>query len=122
MGTTFEGKEHDKSILEQEQISFKVKIDGYIDLAYLNLKIENMTPIIPHKKPRGKELTDVQKAQNSDKSRIRVRVEHAISSVKRLFILKNQLRVKNYKQHDHLMLLGVALHNFRIIYRPKPVN
>lgn len=123
LGTTFEGKEHDKTILEYDEISFKEKIDGYIDLAYLNLKIKNMIAIIPQKKPKGKELTKEQKEQNKNKSKIRVGVEHAICSVKRLFILKYQLRVKNYKQHDTIMLLGVALHNFRIKYRKnQPVN
>jgi len=46
-------------------VRFTEKIDGYIDLAYLNLKIKNMTAIIPHKKPKGKELTDQQKSENN---------------------------------------------------------
>ena len=34
LGDTFEGKEHDKTILEAEEIRFTEKIEGYIDLAY----------------------------------------------------------------------------------------
>jgi hypothetical protein len=37
-----------------ENVRFTEKIDGYIDLAYLNLKIKNMTAIIPHKSPKEK--------------------------------------------------------------------
>ena len=121
MGTTYEGKEHDKTILEEDEVRFTETIEGYIDLAYLNLKIKNMTAIIPHKKPKGKELTKQQKEQNKDKSKIRVGVEHAISGIKRIFILKYKLRVKNYLQHDKLILLGCALHNLRISKRKKVI-
>lgn len=121
LGTTFEGKEHDKTILEEDEVSFTEKIDCYIDLAYLNLKIKNMTAIIPHKKPKGKELTKQQKDENKDKSKIRVGVEHSISGIKRLFTLKYKLRVKKYYQHDQLMLLGCGLHNFRVKNRNKTI-
>jgi hypothetical protein len=122
LGSTCEGKEHDKTILEEEEVRFNEKIDGYIDLAYLNLKVKNMTAIIPHKKPKGKELTAQQKEENKDKSKIRVGVEHAISGIKRLFVLKYKLRVKNYLQHDKLILLGCALHNLRIKSRGIPIT
>ena len=81
-----------------------------------------MTAIIPHKKSKGKELTKQQKEQNKDKSKIRVGVEHAISGIKRIFILKYKLRVKNYLQHDKLILLGCALHNLRIRKRKKIIE
>jgi len=74
LGDTCEGKEHDKTILEDENISFTEQIDGYVDLAYLNLKIKNLKIIIPHKKPKGKELTEQQKEENNSKSRVRVGV------------------------------------------------
>jgi len=78
-----------------------------------------MTAIIPHKKPKGKELTDQQKSENKDKSKIRVGVEHSISGIKRIFTLKYKLRVKKYYQHDKLILLGCGLHNLRVIKRKK---
>ena len=122
LGDTFEGKEHDKTILEAQDVRFVEPVDGYIDLAYLDLKIENMRNIIPHKKPKGKELTLEQKEQNKDKSKIRVGVEHSISGVKRIHILKHKLRVKKYEQHDRLILLGCGLHNFRINNRKKCIT
>jgi len=100
--------------LEWQDIKFTEAVDGYIDLAYLNLKIKNMTAIIPHKKPKGKKLSEQQKEQNRDKSKIRVGVEHAIGGIKRLYILCYKLRVKKYEQHDAFMLLGCGLHNLRI--------
>lgn len=41
-----------------------------------------MTAIIPHKKPKAKELTKQHKDENKDKSKIRVGVEHCISGIK----------------------------------------
>ena len=122
LGNTYEGKTHDKTILEEDEVRFTEKIDGYLDLAYLNVKIKNMTAIMPHKKPKGKELTELQKEENKDKSKIRVGVEHSISGIKRMFILKYKLRVKHYYQHDQLMLLGCGLHNFRVNSRNKTIS
>jgi DDE superfamily endonuclease len=122
LGVTYEGKEHDKTILEADEVSFSQKIDGYVDLAYLKVKIKNMTAILPHKKPKGKELTELQKEENKDKSKIRVGVEHSISGIKRVGVLKNKLRVKHYYQHDQLMLLGCGIHNYRVKKRTKSIK
>ena len=81
-----------------------------------------MVAIIPHKKPKGKELSVQQKEQNKSVSKKRVGVEHAISGVKRIFILQYKLRVKNYEQHDKLILLGCGLHNLRIKLRKKLIT
>ncbi|MCZ2355088.1 MAG: hypothetical protein LC115_00110 [Bacteroidia bacterium] len=75
LGETYEGKEHDKTILEYEEIDLKEEIKGYLDIAYLNVKIKNLTAILPTKKPKGKELTEEQKQQNKEKSKIRLSVE-----------------------------------------------
>ena len=122
LGNTYEGKEHDKTILEEDELRFTEKVEGYVDLAYLNVKIKNMTAILPHKKPKGKELTELQKDENKDKSKIRVGVEHSISGIKRMFTLKYKLRVKKYYQHDQLMLLGCGLHNFRVKNRNQTIT
>ena len=122
LGDTFEGKEHDKTILECEDIRFTKPVNGFLDLAYLSLEIENMSTHIPHKKPKGKELTAEQKEENKEKSKIRVGVEHSISGIKRIHILKHKLRVKKYEQHDRLMLLGCGLHNFRVKNRKKCIT
>jgi DDE superfamily endonuclease len=117
LSETFEGKEHDKTILLESDIKFNKEIEALVDLAYKGLSIKNVTIIIPEKKPKNKELTESQKESNKQKSKIRVRIEHAISGVKRLHILKHKLRMKKYEQHDLVMLLGCGLHNFRCTNR-----
>ena len=117
LSETTEGKEHDKTILIESDLNFKEEIEAFVDLAYKGLAMKNVIIIIPDKKPKNKELTAEQKASNKEKSKIRVRIEHAISGVKRLHILKHKLRIKKYEQHDLVMLLGCSLHNFRRISR-----
>ncbi len=117
LSETVEGKEHDKTILIEADIKFNREIEALVDLAYKGLIIKNVTIIIPDKKPKNKELTVEQKASNKQKSKIRVRIEHAISGVKRLQILKHKLRMKKYEQPDLVMLIGCGLHNFRCLNR-----
>jgi hypothetical protein len=121
LGGTFEGKAHDKTILEAEEIHFSKNINGYFDLAYLKLIIKNLKLILPHKKPKGKELTEQQKQENKEMSQIRVGVEHSIGALKRLHILKHKLRVKKKYQYDQLIFLGCGIHNYRVIKRVKSI-
>jgi len=51
--------------------------------------------MMPKKKPRGKDLTDGEKAQNKVISSIRVRVEHAIGGIKRMQITTDKFRNKS---------------------------
>lgn len=117
LSQTVQGKEHDKTILLEADIKFNKEIEALVDLAYKGLNIKNVTIVIPDKKPKNKELTAEQKAANKLKSKVRVKIEHVISGVKRLHILKHKLRMKKYEQHDLVMLLGCALHNFRCASR-----
>ena len=117
LSETFEGKEHDKTILLEADIKFNKEIEVLVDLAYKGLNLNNVTLVIPDKKPKNKELTDEQKTANKLKSKVRVKIEHVISGVKRLHILKHKLRMKKYEQHDLVMLLGCGLHNFRCASR-----
>ena len=47
----------------------------------------------------------------------RVKVEHTLSSVKRLRILKDEFRNRRKGMADEVMVLGCALHNYRWICR-----
>ena len=106
-----------KTILVESDLKFNNAIEVLLDLAYKGLTIKNVSIVIPDKKPKNKELTEEQKTSNKQKSKIRVSIEHAISGVKRLHILKHKLRMKKYQQHNLVMLLGCGLHNFRCANR-----
>lgn len=75
---------------------------------YPNIKI-----VIPTKKPKNKDLTDIQKAANSIVSSRRVIVEHIIAHVKAFYILKNEYR-GNIKLADKAFKVCCKLYNFRL--------
>jgi hypothetical protein len=49
---------------------------------------------IPHKKSRGKALSEAQRKENAAMARVRVKVEHMIGGIKRYFILQHRSRFK----------------------------
>ena len=57
--------------------------------------------IIPTKKSKGKELTKQQKEENKKISQIRVKVEHVMSGIKRLRIVKDKIRLRGYKRFNN---------------------
>jgi hypothetical protein len=73
------GKVHDKKQLDEENlveyIPDDVAIEGELGFKGLEKEYENV--YLPHKKPKGKELSALQKIQNRELSRERVKCEHA---------------------------------------------
>jgi hypothetical protein len=67
-------------------------------------------------------LTAKEKENNRKLSQIRVKVEHAISGIKRCRIVKDVLR--NTKDDFSDLVMGVAcgLHNHRVDHRKKPLK
>jgi hypothetical protein len=83
---TFPGKVHDKTVADSE---YEIP-PGYTliqDTGYQGYRPEGVRVIQPEKKPKGKELTGEQKERNREISSFRVRVEHAVCSVKRYRIV-----------------------------------
>jgi len=73
--------------------------------------------MMPKKKPRGKELTDEEKAKNKVISSIRVRVEHAIGGIKRMQITTDKFRNKKESFNDKPMLISCGLWNYHLMCR-----
>lgn len=93
------------------------------DLGFLAFALDDVQTLTPHKKPRGGELTEQQKAENQLLARRRVRIEHVNSSVKRCRILKDPIRLFKDSARDMVMEIGCALHNFRVRLNPwKPMT
>ena len=118
LGKLWNGKTHDKKIFDQEleHISFEGKI-SHFDLGYYGVKKEEKGGLImiPNKKPKGKELTEMEKEENRFLASIRVRVEHAIGGLKRYYILKIKNRFHfNRKTYDSLQICA-GLWNFKLI-------
>jgi hypothetical protein len=114
---TLNGSVHDKTIAD----SYYTIPRGYSlaqDTGYQGYKPEGVTIIQPTKKPGGKDLTQEQKSENQKISSFRVRVEHAIGSVKRYRIVKDECRLRKNMFVNNIILTCAALHNFRLGINP----
>ena len=79
---------------------------------------DGITMLQPKKKPRGGDLTPLEKATNRAISCIRIRIEHTIGGVKRYRMVKDKIRLLKDGIRDTLMETCCGLHNFRLRYRP----
>lgn len=108
------GKIHDKRQLDEENlvgnIPDEVAVEG--DLGFQGLQNEFVNIHLPHKKPKGKELSDQQKQENKEFSRQRVVCEHAHAGIKRYNAVSAVYRNRVPDFDDRLMLTAAGLWNF----------
>jgi DDE superfamily endonuclease/Helix-turn-helix of DDE superfamily endonuclease len=108
------GKVHDKRQLAEEgvveNIPDEVPIEG--DLGFQGLQNEFENIHLPHKKPKGKELTEQQKQENREFSAQRVKCEHAHGGIKRYNAVGAIYRNRVTDFDDRLMLVATGLWNF----------
>ncbi|MEY8723187.1 transposase family protein [Bacteroides stercorirosoris] len=88
------------------------------DTDYQGYAPEKAKIIQPVKKKSGKKLTEEQKEFNREVSRIRVRVEYAIGSVRFMRIVKEECRLKANWFVKQFFTTYAALHNLRIKIKP----
>lgn len=117
LGKTQDGKVHDKTCIEDENIKCRDPIKMLTDLGFLGLQIFNILIYTPKRKPKGKELTDDQKTINRIISSTRVKVEHAISGIKRNRSVLDICRNTKERTSDLLMSIACGLHNTRVAHR-----
>jgi len=114
LSQTYEGKRHDKKIVDGEAPVIPKGISLYKDTGFQGYEPEGVNTFQPLKKPKGKELTPEQKEENRLISKIRVLIEHVISGVKRCRIVKDIFRNTAYLYDDLVMEVACGLHNFRV--------
>jgi hypothetical protein len=86
----YRGPKSDKKLHEGSQVAKQFPNAKQMgDLAYQGLEGGQ----VPHKKPRGGELTPEQKEENRAFSSVRVRVEHSIRRVKAFRIVRDEYRL-----------------------------
>jgi hypothetical protein len=117
LGRTWEGKKHDKKICDEEGHEFPEGITLYKDTGFQGYEPAGVHTRQPKKKPRGGELTQEEKEQNSLISRMRIIIEHVICGVKRCRIVKDVFRNTRDRFDDLVMEIACGLHNFRTACR-----
>lgn len=111
------GKTHDYRLLVEEfppDESWFAESHVQVDLGFVGIEkdYDCKEVSIPHKKPRKKELTAEQKAENKLLASKRVRVEHALAGLKRYRILSDRLRIHNFEYYDIILGICAGLWNF----------
>jgi hypothetical protein len=81
-------------------------------LGYQGLQNEFVNVHLPHKKPKGKELTEAQKQENREFSSQRVKCEHAHAGMKRYNSVTAVYRNRVFDFDDLLMVNAAGLWNF----------
>ena len=120
LSQTCEGKKHDKKAADEAGYGKKFPKGSRLgqDNGFQGFDGGDAEIIQPIKKPKGRNLTEEEKAGNKKVSGIRVRVEHAISGVKRYRIIKDKIRNRKKGFRDMVMETCCGLHNFRLKFRP----
>jgi hypothetical protein len=118
LSATYEGKANDKNLADLEGYTLPHGSCLYQDMGFQGYTCDGITIFQPKKKPRGGELTPLEKATNRAISSIRIRIEHTIGGVKRYRIVKDKIRLLKDDIRDIIMETCCGLHNFRLQYRP----
>jgi hypothetical protein len=121
LSDTHEGSTHDKPIADTMPYPLAQGSELLQDLGFQGFRLDGVQITQPHKKPRGKALSEEQKAENRQISHRRVRIEHIICSVKRCPIVKETIRLWKGTARDMVMAICCGLHNFRLRLNPWPV-
>lgn len=114
---SFEGKVHDKSILDTLTIEIEA-LAMLADLGFQGMEKEYKNAILPYKKPKKQELSELKKLINKGIAKVRVTIEHAFAGVKRLKIIRNKIRLKTWNKRHSVLMIAMALHNLRTEFYP----
>jgi hypothetical protein len=108
------GKTHDKKIQDQEDIIGGIPDEVTVlgDLGFQGVQKQYVNIRLPHKKPRGGELTQQQKQENRELAQERVICENAFSGVKRYNAVSDIYRNRLSNFDARLMLTACGLWNF----------
>jgi len=114
LSPTYAGSVHDKRICDDEEFEPPDGSNIWRDKGFEGQVFKNKVRIFqPKKKPRGKELTDDEKRENRNISKVRVVIENQIRSVKIHGIVKDIYRNKKAGFEDSVMETACGLHNFK---------
>ena len=109
------GRRNDFAILKIKHPVLSEDLMIFYDLGYLGVEKDfpDQTSVLPYKRKKGKELLDYQKEWNKLQSKIRIKVEHAISKIKKFRINSDTFRNRLYR-YDVISEIVCGIVNFKI--------
>jgi hypothetical protein len=112
LGATQPGSKHDKACVDEEGYSFPPGSTLFQDTGFQGYAPQGVYIEQPTKKPRGKELSPQQKAENRKISRDRVLIEHSLGGIKVFHIVSTIFRNIKDGFSDLVMETVCGLFNF----------
>ncbi len=114
------GRRNDYGILKIKHPVLSEELMVFYDLGYLGVEKEfpKQISVLPYKKKKGEALTDSQKEWNKLQSKIRIKVEHVISRIKKFRINCDTFRNRLYR-YDTISEIICGLVNFKIRWKEK---
>ena len=108
---------HDKKFHDESDIAGSVpdEIPIELDLGFVGVDKQYDNIYIPHKKPKGGDLSEEQKADNRALSQSRVVCENAFAGMKRYVAVSAVYRNRIEEFDDRLMLTAAGLWNFYLM-------
>jgi hypothetical protein len=113
LGDTTAGSRHDKRLVEDDAPPFPPGSRGPSDSGYQGYTVEGVSVLTPFKKPRGGELSLDEKTLNTQLSRHRIPVEHAIGGMKVARMLRDPFRNRGTDLADTAIVVATGLYNFK---------
>jgi len=120
LSPTVEGKRHDyrmfKDIWPPPVGKSQENTALWLDLGFKGIENDypDLNVAMPKKRPKGKELTDDERAKNKVISGFRVLMDHAIYGIKRFRITTDRFRNRIAGFDDTVMLLSCGLWNYHL--------
>ena len=108
------GRRNDYAILKIKHPGLSEELMIFYDLGYLGVEKDfpEQISILPYKKKKGKELTISQKEWNKLQTKIRIKVEHTISRIKKFRINAETFRNKLCR-YDGISEIVCGIVNFK---------
>jgi len=119
------GRKHDYKVFKESSLPKIIprEIPFYFDSALqgVNKDYPNLNTKIPYKRTRkDKQLTRSEKIQNHKQRKIRVKIEHTISHLKKFRVLAETYR-HSLQNYDPVFRFVANIVNFRMLQRLQPV-
>jgi len=119
------GRKHDYKLFKESSLPDIIPKGTklYLDSGYQGVQKDypDLDTVIPYKRTRNhRNLTRSEKIQNTKQRRIRVKVEHAISRLKKFKVLADIYR-HSLQNYDLTFAFVVSIVNFRMLQRLQPV-
>ncbi len=120
LGATQVEKKHDKAATDEENYRFPQGSKLWKETGFQGYEPTGVTTYQPKKKPKGKELTPEEKAQNKLISQTPIGVEQTLGGIKVFHIARDVYRNHKTNFEDLVMETACGLHNLRMDFPLAP--